>query len=190
MGLPQQKMTLDEFMAWEHTQAERHEFILGETYAMVGARRVHGRVVMNLGRALGNALEGSRCEVYAETMKVRIPDANVVYPDLFITCDPADLRTEQVFEAPTVVIEVLSPSTESHDRGLKFALYRRLPSLKEYVLIDPDSRQVEVFRRNEAGIWELHDQTPEPALGLASLALSLSKAELFAGLAAGPAEAA
>ena len=132
MGQAQPRMTLEEFLAWETVQVERHEFVRGEVFAMVGARRVHGRVVMNLGRLLGNALLGSPCAVYAETMKVQVDDA-ILYPDLFVTCDARDLSTDQLFVAPTLVIEVLSPSTQAYDRSLKFAPYRRLPSLREYL---------------------------------------------------------
>ena len=69
--------------------------------------------------------------------------AHVFYPDLMVTCDKADLATEMIFRAPKVIVEVLSPSTQSYDRGLKFAAYRRLPSLQEFILIDPDLRRIE-----------------------------------------------
>jgi Uma2 family endonuclease len=181
MGQAQLRLTTAEFLAWEATQAERHEFVRGEVYAMVGARRSHGRVVMNLGRVIGNALVGSPCEVYAETMKVQVDDS-FLYPDLFVTCDPADLLCDQIFTAPQLVIEVLSPTTQAYDRSLKFALYRRLPSLREYVLIDPDSRRIEAFRLQPAG-WLLVDMSESPQLELSSLGLQIPVAEVFAGLA-------
>lgn len=181
MGEPQPKMSLDEFLAWEDQQHDaRHEFVRGETYAMVGARRVHGRVVMNLGRHLGNALAGSPCEVFAETMQLQIGQ-DIFYPDLFVTCDPRDLATERVFVAPTLIIEVLSPSTGNYDRSLKFALYRRLDSLQEYVLVDPETRRVESFRRSGPE-WTFHDMSDGAELTLGSLEISLSLAEVFTGL--------
>lgn len=182
MGQAQPRMTLEEFLAWEAVQVERHEFVRGEVFAMVGARRVHGRVVMNLGRLLGNALLGSPCAVYAETMKVQVDDA-ILYPDLFVTCDARDLSTDQLFVAPTLVIEVLSPSTQAYDRSLKFALYRRLPSLREYLLVDPDTRRVEAFRAAPVG-WVLDDMSDGTVIRLDSLGLELSSAEVFDGLAA------
>jgi Uma2 family endonuclease len=182
MGAPQPKMTLDDFLAWEDQQAdERHEFVQGETFAVVGARRVHGRVVMNLGRHLGNALEGSPCEVFAETMQLQV-EQNLFYPDLFVTCDPRDLATERVFTAPSLIIEVLSPSTGNYDRSLKFALYRRLASLKEYVLVDPETRRVESFRLTDIG-WLLRDMSDDAVLTLASLGCELAMADVFAGVA-------
>ena len=180
MGQPQPRLTPEQFLAWEATQVDRHEFVRGEVFAMVGARRAHGRIVMNLGRLLGNALIGSPCEVYAETMKVQVDDS-FLYPDLFVTCDARDLRTDQIFVAPTLVVEVLSPTTQAYDRSLKFALYRRLPSLREYLLVDPDSRRVEAFRAAPAG-WLLHDMSDGTVLELESLGLELPLDEVFAGL--------
>jgi Uma2 family endonuclease len=183
MGQAQPRWTADEFLAWETTQVDRHEFVRGEVFAMVGARRAHGRVVMNLGRLLGNALLGSPCEVYAETMKVQVEDS-FLYPDLFVTCDPRDLATDQLFVAPTLVIEVLSPTTQAYDRSPKFALYRRLPSLREYLLVDPDTRRVEAFRAAPVG-WVLDDMSDGTIVRLESLGLDLSLADVFEGLATG-----
>ena len=106
------------------------------------------------------------------------------YPDVFVTCDAADLKTDMVFRHPTLIAEVLSESTQAYDRGLKFAAYRQLASLKEYLLIDPDTRRVEVFRRNERLNFELHDQTGDAELVLESVGLRLAMDELFDGVEA------
>jgi Uma2 family endonuclease len=127
----QAKLSLEAFIAWENGQHEKHEFVRGEVFATVGARRVHGQVCLNLAAALKAQLKGSPCAVFMESLKVQIGRDTLVYPDVFVTCDPSDLRTEQVFAAPTMVVEVLSPSTQAYDRGLKFTLYRSLPSLRE-----------------------------------------------------------
>jgi Uma2 family endonuclease len=107
------RLSLDEFLAWENEQIERHEFHRGEVFAMVGARRVHACIVMNLARGLGNALAGTPCRVFAESAKVCPAEDTILYPDVFVTCDPADLRTEMIFSSPKLVIEVLSPSTQA-----------------------------------------------------------------------------
>ena len=112
MGRPLEKLTLQAFLEWENSQETRNEFYCGEVFAMVGARRAHGRVVANLARHIGNALDGTSCQVFHEGMKVQVADDAILYPDVFVTCDPADLRTDMVFRAPKLVIEVLSPSTE------------------------------------------------------------------------------
>lgn len=183
MGQPLAKLSLADFLEWEAQQEGRHEFVRGETYAMVGGLRTHGRVVMNLGRHLGNALEGSRCEVYAESMQLQVGQ-NICYPDVFVTCDPRDLVTERVFVAPTLIIEVLSPSTGNYDRSLKFALYRQLASLKEYVLVDPDTRRVEAFRLGGSGDWTFHDMSDDTGMVLKSVGCEIPVAAVFAGVEA------
>ena len=156
-------------LAWENEQPEKHEFHRGEIFAMVGGRRVHGVVVSNLSRLLGNELQGSPCRVFSEGMKVQPTDDTILYPDVFVTCDPGDLRTEMIFQAPKLVIEVLSPSTQSYDRSQKFAFYRRMLSLQEYALVDPDTRRVEVFRIGADGLWVLHDMSERTKVTLASV---------------------
>ena len=184
MGTPLLKQTLEDYLRWENEQPDRHEFHRGEIFAMVGSRRVHGRVVANLARALGNALQGSPCQVFAEGMKVQPADDTILYPDIFVTCDAADLRTEMIFRAPKLVIEVLSPSTQAYDRSHKFALYRQLASLQEYALVDPDTRRIEVFRIGADGLWVLHDMSERPALALASVGCEIALADVFDGVEA------
>ncbi|HEU0203853.1 MAG TPA: Uma2 family endonuclease [Burkholderiaceae bacterium] len=180
MGVPNRKMSLREFLEWENAQPDRNEYYRGEVFAIVGGRRTHGRVVGNLVYRLNRHLEGSPCQVFSESMKVQIADDAIFYPDVFVTCDAADLRTEMIFRAPLVVIEVLS--TQAYDRSQKFALYRRLPSLREYVLVDPESRRVETFRLGTDGLWVLHDMSESAALSIAAIDARLPLAEVFAGL--------
>jgi Uma2 family endonuclease len=182
MGLPAAKLSLAEFIAWENEQPDRNEFYRGEVFAMVGGRRSHGRLVNNLSFKLNQALEGSPCQVFAESMKVQVADDTLLYPDVFVTCDPTDLRTEQIFRAPTLVVEVLSPSSHSRDRTRKFALYRRLPSLQEYLLVDPDTRDVQAFRRNANDEWVLADMTDAETLDIPCLQIRIPMAEVFAGV--------
>ena len=188
MGQAQPVMTLADFLAWEETQPERHEFVRGEVFArgdvsaMVGARRVHGIVSLNIAAGLKSLLRGSRCKVFTESMKLKVADDVLFYPDVFVTCDPADLRTDMLFRAPTVVVEVLSDSTQSYDRGQKFTWYRRLPSLQEYLLVDPDTRELQLFRRGADGLFTLHDLTGMPQVDLTSIGCSLPADEIFDGL--------
>ena len=184
MSLPLAKMSLQAFLDWENQQPGRHEFYRGEVFAMVGARRVHGIVALNVAAALKTRLQGRPCQAFIESMKVRVADDAVFYPDVFVTCDARDLRTEMVFEHPVLIVEVLSASTQAFDRGAKFAAYRGLTSLREYVLIDPETRGVEVFRRNERGLFELHDQSGAAALMLASVDAGIPMDEVFEGVQA------
>ena len=182
MGVPSKRLTLDEYIDWENAQPDKNEFVRGEVFAMVGGRRGNGAVVRNLVRALGNHLDGSACEVFCESMKVQVAADTILYPDVFVTCDAADLRTEQIFRSPLVIVEVLSPSTQAYDRGLKFALYRRLKSLREYVLVDPELRSIEAFRINEEGLWVLHDMSEADWLAIPTIDATIAMTEVFAGV--------
>lgn len=181
MGLPQQ-LTLQAYLDWENIQTERHEFHRGEVFAMTGGRRSHGCVVANLVRHLGNQLAEAPCRVFSESMKIQIADDTILYPDVFVTCDRQDLQTDMIFRAPTLIIEVLSPSKQAYDRSQKFALYRRLPSLKEYVLIDPDTRRAEAFRINADGLFVLFDMSESEILELPSIDCRVAMTEVFAGI--------
>ena len=182
MGQALTRLNLQEFLDWENQQAERHEFHHGEVFAMVGARRVHGLISLNIAASLKAQLKGSHYRVFAASMKLRIGTDTILYPDVFVTCDAADLRTEQVFTAPSVVVEVLSPSTQSYDRGSKLTLYRSVPSLREYMLVDPDTREVQLFRRGADGLFTLHDLTGREQIVLDGVGCELSASDVFDGV--------
>jgi Uma2 family endonuclease len=181
MGLPLARMTLAEFLVWEERQPERHEFYRGEVFAMVGGTARHNRVILNLASRIATHLDGSPCQVFAEGMKVQLAEG-VVYPDVVVTCGKALAGDEQMIADPKLVIEVLSPSTSGYDKRDKFALYRTLPSLDEYVLIDPATRQVEVFTKAQAGAWLFTDQSRAEAVALSSIGIELSMAIIFKGV--------
>ena len=181
MVTPLQRMSLDEFLAWEELQPERHEFYLGETFAMVGGTARHNRVVLNLAGRIGDHLDGTGCQVFAENMKVQIAEG-VLYPDLMVTCGKALAGDEQTISDPTLIIEVLSPSTPGYDKRDKFILYRSMTSLREYALIDPSKRQVEVFTSEDGGTWTLTDQTTVDVLTLASIDCRLPMNLVFKGV--------
>lgn len=183
MGLPLQKMSLAQFMAWENAQVERHEFYRGEVFAMVGGTARHNRVILNLASRINDHLDGTGCQVFAENMKVQLADEGVLYPDVVVTCEKAEAGDEQAVIEPKLIVEVLSPSTKGYDKRDKFILYRTLATLQEYVLIDPASQQVEVFTRVRAASWLLTDQSTAGALKLQSIDLSLPFEHLFKGVA-------
>ena len=181
MGMPIAKKTLAEFLAWEENQPERHEFYRGEIFAMVGGSARHNRVIMNLGRRIADHLDGTGCQAFTESMKVQISEG-ILYPDVVVTCAKALAGDEQVINDPKLIIEVLSPSTKGYDKRDKFILYRSLSSLREYVLIDPAERRVEVFTLAEAGAWTLVDQTKASELTLSSIAFKLPMDLVFKGV--------
>ncbi len=174
-------MTLTEFLEWEEQQAERHEFYRGEIFAMAGRTARHNRVVLNLASRIGDHLDGTRCQVFATSMKVRIADG-VLYPDVMVTCAKADAGDERTVTDPRLIIEVLSPGTQGGDKRDKFTLYRTLASLREYVLVDPARRQAEVFTLAQAGAWLPADQTQAGALWLSSIDCKLPMASVFKGV--------
>jgi Uma2 family endonuclease len=179
--VPMQKMTLTEFLAWEEHQTQRHEFLGGETFAMAGGTARHNRVILNLASCIGEHLDGTPCQVFAQNMKLQIADG-VLYPDIMVTCGKAEAGDEQVVTDPTLIVEVLSPGSRGYDRRDKFAFYRTLASLREYVLIDPSKRQVEVFALAEGDAWLLTDQTTAGVFSLGSIGCTLSMALVFKGV--------
>jgi Uma2 family endonuclease len=189
-AMTQPKLTLEAFFAWENEQPERHEFYRGEVFAMTGARRVHGRVVSNLDRRMQESLEGTPCQAFVEGMKVQIAEDTILYPDLFVTCDKTDLATDLIFRNPILVIEVLSPSTQGYDRSQKFALYRRIAALREYILVDPETRRLEAFRLGADGQWVFQDMSDSECLEARSVGASIPLANVFAGIDPPPEEAA
>jgi Uma2 family endonuclease len=179
--VPLQKMTLTEFLVWEEHQTERHEFLGGETCAMAGGTARHNRVTLNLASRIADHLEGSKCQVFAENMKLQVADG-VLYPDVMVTCGKAEAGDEQAVTDAKLIVEVLSPGTRGYDQRDKFVLYRTLASLREYVLIDPTKRQVEVFALADGGAWLLTDQTTADVLSLASIGCTISMALVFKGV--------
>lgn len=182
-ALERRRMSADEFLAWEATQTERHEFVQGEVFAMTGGRDRNNTVSGNLYMALRQHLAGSGCHVYASDLKLQVAAADAFfYPDLMVTCSAADLADRLVKREPVLVVEVLSPSTEAFDRGDKFAHYRRLPSLREYLLVDVDRLRCDLYRKGGDGLWVLHPAEAAEPLHLASVDLRLGADALWAEL--------
>lgn len=166
--------TAEDFLSWESTQDIKHEFADGIAYAMAGAGERHVTISLNVASALRNHVRGTPCRSYISDMKLRVDEVDAFfYPDVFVTCSDIDAKLKDYKSEPVLVIEVLSPSTAAFDRGLKFAHYRRLPSLMEYVLIDPERVSVEVFRRDDSGHWVLYPYGPDERVELASVKMNL-----------------
>ncbi|MGF1987115.1 MAG: Uma2 family endonuclease [Nostoc sp. ZfuVER08] len=170
----------EEYLEAEKVSEIKHEYIDGQVYAMAGASDGHVTVVGNLFILLRNHLRGSGCRVYMLDMKARIDVINrYFYPDVMVTCDTRDKEFEYFKCYPCLVVEVLSESTESFDRGKKFASYRHLESLQEYVLISSDRMSVECFRRNEQGHWVLYPYEKGEEVHLASVDFRCAIAQVY-----------
>lgn len=150
------RMTAQEFLEWEEQQQVRHEYINGEVIAMTGGTIPHNQVAVNLAALLKPHLRGRGCKVLSSDAKVGISENGpFYYADVSVTCDERDRLARQYIQYPCLVAEVLSPRTEAFDRGEKFRQYRRIETLREYLLIDPERISVECYRLNERGNWEL-----------------------------------
>jgi Uma2 family endonuclease len=153
----QEYISPEEYLEGEKRSEIKHEYIDGEVYAMAGASDAHVTIGINLTIMLGSNLRGSDCRLYVADMKAQIQRRNrYYYPDLMVTCDARDKDSEYSKSHSCLIIEIISDSTEAKDRGIKFQDYRRSPSLQEYVLVSQNTMNIDVFRRNEKGRWELH----------------------------------
>jgi Uma2 family endonuclease len=170
------------YMDWEAQQPERHEWVDGEIFAMTGARDAHNQIAGNLYMALRVALRGTPCRAFISDMKLHVEAADAVfYPDVLVTCDARDRRPEADLAKrhPLLIVEVLSDSTAAYDRGRKFELYRRLQELQEVLFIAQDRMQLDLFRRNGQGRWELYPAAEGEVLRLESVGLDLAVAQVY-----------
>ena len=183
-ALHKQRMSAAEFLAWDATQTVKHEFVAGEVFAMAGGEDRNYTVAGNLYIALRQHLRGSLCRVYGSDVKLQVESlGSFFYPDLMVTCSAVDAADRLIKRQPVLVVEVLSASTAAYDRGDKFASYRQLPSLAEYLLIDVDSRRCDLFRKREGdGLWVLHPSGADEAVQLASVDLAVTPEALWADL--------
>ncbi|MEG4391921.1 Uma2 family endonuclease [Microcoleus sp. BROC3] len=145
----------EEYLEGERVSPIKHEYRRGHVYAMTGAKKPHIIIGSNLVRLLGNHLLNTPCLVLSSDIKVRLEEANCYYyPDVAVTCDERDTSTTEDFILyPSLVVEVLSPSTAAFDRGNKFVDYQTASSLEEYVLITQSEIKIECFRLNAEGNW-------------------------------------
>ncbi|MCP3960966.1 MAG: Uma2 family endonuclease [bacterium] len=181
MAEPERHSSIEEYLAFERESEIKHEYLDGEIFAMSGASRKHNRISWNIAEALGPQLRESDCEGFVSDMRVHIPATGLfTYPDVTVVCGELDFHDDQTTDTllnPTLIAEVLSPSTEDYDRGRKFAHYRSIPSLQLYLLVAQDHAHVERFERQPSGLWVLYetddvgDRVELQAIG-ASLALA------------------
>lgn len=180
--LPEPVATGAEYLARERAASEKSEYVNGRIYAMAGASRTHNLIVGNTFAELRAQTRSRGCEAYVNDMRVKVSRTGLyTYPDLAALCEEPEFEDEHVDTLlnPSVLIEVLSPSTESYDRGEKFAHYRRLDSLNEYVLIAQGTRRVEHYRR-EGDHWVLTEISNADAdLTIASLGCVLKLRDIY-----------
>jgi Uma2 family endonuclease len=172
-------ITPEDYLAAEEISPIRHEYRDGEVFAMTGGTQAHHTIVGNLFFALKTHLRSSGCRIFAEGMKTRVEASNAFYyPDVVVTCDDRDRQPQsQYIEYPRLIIEVLSPSMARFDRTEKFADYRTIPSLEEYVLVSSDRQQVEVFQKGDRGNWAIAPSSNP--IQLASVNCAIAIADIY-----------
>lgn len=181
MGSKYERMTPRQYLVRERRAEYKSEYYAGEVVAMAGASVQHARIVANLSTTIGAQLGGGRCEHFIADLRVWVEDASFyLYPDLVVVCGAARVEQKDNLLNPTVVVEVLSPSTERDDRGRKAAAYKALPSLLEYVLVAQEQMRVELYRRENGGKWGCTLlQRPEDVLRLESVGCAVRLGDLY-----------
>ena len=147
-------LTPQQYFEWEAKQELRYEYFDGDIFAMTEGSLPHGRIGLNISSLLKSQVQGKGCITFNSDCKVGISETGpFTYPDASVSCDARDRTAVEYIQFPCLIVEVLSPSTEAYDRGGKFALYRQLSSLKEYVLVGSETKTVEVFQREQDRAW-------------------------------------
>ena len=183
---PIHRLTEVEYLDLERSLESKNEFFDGEVFAMSGGTPLHSQIATNLAREFGNKLKGRDCIPYNPDLRLKVELAGLfTYPDLSVVCGPLQFApgTDDTVVNPTLIIEVLSDSTEAYDRGKKFENYRQMPALREYLLVSQKEPRIEQFVRQENEQWLLREAAGwEATLALPSLEIKISLAEVFAGV--------
>ncbi len=177
--------TIEEYLEMENVSTEKHEYYQGEIFAMSGAKSQHNIISKNLMIALGTKLKGKPCQPYGSDARIHIEKNTLfTYPDLSVICgDMKSLNNDDHnFLNPTIIFEVLSRSTRNYDRTTKFKLYRDIPTLKEYVMVETESIGIEAWQLNNKGQWELREyQSLGDVLLLPSVQVSIEVKDIYEG---------
>jgi Uma2 family endonuclease len=176
-------LTPEDFLAWEADQLEKHEFYFGEVFGMAGGTPDHARIILNTAFVLESALRGSGCRAFSSDLAVELDAAgHFAYPDVTVICGEVQLRPDShVVQNPTLIVEVLSPSTERWDQGGKLRSYRALPSVQAVLLVASAHRSAELYQRDRDS-WRLVDPDAEGRLTIEAVGATLSMADLYDGV--------
>ena len=173
-------ISVEEYLRIEEASELRHEYVSGVLYAMVGATRAHHRLVRRIARLLEDGAGDGPCEVASEAVKVRASMAQIYYPDIVVTCDPADDH-ELMIVSPCLIAEVLSPSTAAIDRREKGAAYRQITSLRSYLVVWQHEQRIQHFWRDDDDRWHVEFLT-DGEIELRCPPMRLALADVYSGL--------
>lgn len=181
-----QKTTIEEYLQMEETSLEKHEYYRGEVFAMSGSKVPHNIIARNLLVSLTQKLKGKPYQPFGSDQRLHVEKNTLfTYQDISVVCGEIETRNYDNWNVlnPTVLIEVLSPSTKNYDRGEKFVLYRDIPSLKEYILVDSKTIHIESFRLNAGNHWELEEhRSASEVLQIPSINISVLISEIYDGV--------
>jgi Uma2 family endonuclease len=181
------KMTAEEFLAFEEASEEKHEYFDGEVVAMAGGGFNHNTITGNAYFNIRAALK-NKCKIYMAETRVQTKAMNTyTYPDVVIACDEMEFLEGKTatLTNPTVIIEVLSPSTEDYDRSKKFVRYKLIPSLQTYILILTEEKKVEIFTKKDSFTWE-HREYTEGSFSIEPASVTLDIEKLYEGVVIEP----
>ena len=182
--LPRARFTFADYVDLEEMANVKHEYFAGQVWAMSGGSPEHAGIAANVLRLIGNALRGRPCRAFSSDLRVRVEATGLgTYPDAAVICgelevDLEDKKRHTVLN-PTVLVEVLSPSTEDYDRGEKLGQYKLIRSLREVMMVAHDRREIEIVRRENDGSWSRHIAGDGESARLASIECDLPVAEVY-----------
>jgi Uma2 family endonuclease len=188
MALPKTKLekldvnwTVEEYLAFERTSETKHEYVDGEIYALAGGSKNHNRLASDLSSLLSQRVAGSACEAFIGDVLLQVRSTLFYYPDVYVVCNSAEDADEYIAHNPTLVAEVLAPSTKRIDRREKLAEYKRLPGLRECLLIHQDRVGVEIYSRaTDTAEWEQRIYTNlQDELSFASISVTVKVEEIY-----------
>lgn len=174
-------VTKEEYLFWEEQAEYKSEYYSGKVVSMAGGTLAHNTLTLNAIGLIGNALHGRTCQVFGMDVKVELAES-YAYPDVFVLCEPPEFAEtgSNIVKNPSLIMEVLSASTEADDRGRKFQLYRKLPSFKEYVLVSQTEHLVETFSKVSESEWRISTYFNEnDIIVLHSLGIEMPMKDLY-----------
>lgn len=181
VAVHRQPLTFEEYLELEAQSTWKHELVGGELHAFAGTSEEHNRVAMRLVAMLDGPAAAAGCRIFGSDMKLRVDDGTVYYPDVMLVRNPDD-RERYYKTAPCLVVEVLSPSTSATDRREKLLAYRRLPSVRDYLVVSQDRREVDHHYPDAEGVWRILTATGSAKLQLNCLDIELPLDQVYAGI--------